>query len=184
LSMSNRAIRVLIVEDSEDDAYHVERQLRRQGFSPTCERVQTAPEMRDALARESWDLIISDYLLPEFNALGAMKVYEDSGLDVPFIVISGSIGEDVAVEAMRHGVHDYMMKDSLARLGVTVERELKEAENRKSRRKLAEGISTRLKQLVLTMRESSDIAEVHETADEALRLIGEFESQKTRKQSG
>jgi DNA-binding NtrC family response regulator len=180
--MLNRAIHVLIVEDSEDDAYMVERQLRKQGFTPACERVQTAADMRDALARARWDLIISDYLMPEFNALGALKIYRQSGLDVPFIVVSGSIGEDVAVEAMRHGVHDYMMKDSLARLGVTVERELKEADNRRERKRLEQGVSQRLKELVSAIRGSGNLEEIHQTADEALRLIDELDTEKRRRQ--
>src|SRR3712207_2581920 len=94
--MATRRIHVLIVEDSEDDAWLVERQLRKQGFEPVCQRVQTAADMREALLAQSWDLIVSDYLMPEFNALGALKTYREAGLDVPFIVISGSIGEDVA----------------------------------------------------------------------------------------
>lgn len=173
----------MIVEDSEDDAWLVERHLRKQGFDPLCQRVQTAAEMKQALASQSWDIIISDYLMPEFSALGALKEHREAGLDVPFIVVSGSIGEDVAVEAMRHGVHDYMMKDSMARLGVTVERELKEAENRRERRRLGEGISRRLKDLVMAMRESKNIEHIHDRADEALRLIDELDSEKRRSQS-
>lgn len=156
-------IHVLIVEDSEDDAYLVERQLRRQGISAACRRVDTAHDMRAALAEGYWDLIVSDYLLPEFNAIGAMQVYRESGLDIPFIVVSGSIGEQVAVEAMKNGVHDYMMKENLSRLGVTVERELREARNRREKRELSEGLSTRLRELLLAIKRSSEDGLVQET---------------------
>lgn len=156
-------IRVLIVEDSEDDAYLVERQLRRHGFTAHCRRVDTADEMRSALAERHWDLVISDYLLPEFNAIGAMQLYRESGLDIPFIVISGSIGEQVAVEAMKNGVHDYMMKENLSRLGVTVERELREARNRREKRELTGGLSTRLRELLLAIKRSSEESLGHDT---------------------
>lgn len=139
--METRSLRVLIVEDSEDDAYLIERQLRLHGYQTLCRRVQTAGDMKQALTEGAWDLIVSDYLLPSFNALGAIQIYKESGLDVPFIVISGSIGEEVAVETMKQGVHDYLMKDNLTRLPVTIDRELREAGVRRERQHLAEGLS-------------------------------------------
>ncbi|MBV8705579.1 MAG: response regulator [Acidobacteriaceae bacterium] len=156
--MENAQIRALIVEDSEDDAYLVERVLRQHGYQPECRRVQTAREMLDALANGEWDLIISDYLLPEFNAMGALQLYRDADLDIPFIVVSGSIGETVAVEAMKSGVHDYLMKDNLTRLAVTVERELREAKNRRERRALSDGLSSALQEALVTIKQSNEAA--------------------------
>lgn len=156
--MEEPRIRTLIVEDSEDDAYLVERVLRQHGFKPECQRVDTYEAMRGALTASGWDLIISDYLMPEFNALGAMQLYRELGLDIPFIVVSGSIGEDVAVEAMKNGVHDYLMKDNLSRLAVTVERELREAKNRCERRALSEGLSSTLREAILTIRRNNEAA--------------------------
>src|SRR5689334_19019869 len=101
--MDNPHIRVLIVEDSEDDAYLVERVLRRHGYQPFCQRVENHQQLRDVLSQTEWDIVISDFLLPDFNALGAMQACREAGVDVPLIVVSGSIGEDVAVEAMKHG---------------------------------------------------------------------------------
>ncbi len=96
-----KPLRVLIVEDSEQDAGLLLRELRRAGYSPVFERVETAREMVDALGREVWDVVLSDYVLPGFSGLAALKILRDRGLDLPFIVVSGQIGEDVAVEMMR-----------------------------------------------------------------------------------
>ncbi len=91
------ALRVLIVEDSEADAELLLRELRRGGYAPEFERVETPEGLDDALARQSWDLIVSDYAMPHFNGLQALKLTQGKGLDIPFIIVSGSIGEDVAV---------------------------------------------------------------------------------------
>src|SRR3989304_4688337 len=107
-------LRVLIVEDSADDAELVLRQLRRAGYDPVCERVQTAEAMKVALAREPWDLVVSDYSMPQFDAPTALQLLNQSGRDVPFIVVSGSIGEDIAVAMMKSGAHDYILKQNLA----------------------------------------------------------------------
>ena len=93
--------RVLIVEDSSDDAELSIRALRRAGIDPTFERVDTPEAMRKALAEGTWDLVIADYSMPRFNGLAALKMLRESGLDLPFILVSGAVGEDVAVEAMR-----------------------------------------------------------------------------------
>jgi PAS domain S-box-containing protein len=127
-------LRALIVEDSEDDAVLLLRELQRGGYKVSSARVDTAPAMRAALAREPWDVLISDHVMPQFSGLAALQVLKDSGLDLPFIIVSGAIGEDVAVEAMHCGAHDYIMKGRLARLVPAVERELREAEVRRQRR--------------------------------------------------
>jgi GAF domain-containing protein len=118
---------VLIVEDSEDDAFLVLRALRRGSFNLTWERVQTATALRDALRSRVWDVIISDYRLPGFDAKGALEIVQQSELDLPFLVVSGTIGEELAVALMKAGAHDYLMKDNLARLAEAVRREVREA---------------------------------------------------------
>src|SRR5213593_3881405 len=127
-------LRVLIVEDSRDDEALILRELRRGGYEPRAERVETAAAMTAALGREAWDLIISDNNLPSFTAAAALRLLHGTGLDVPLIVVSGSIGEDAAVTLMRDGANDYVFKGNLARLPVAVERELREAVGRRPRR--------------------------------------------------
>jgi PAS domain S-box-containing protein len=127
----SRPLRVLIVEDSEDDARLLADALRRGGYPPTWRRVETAPAMTDALTGEPWDLVIADYRLPAFSGPAALALVKESGIDVPFIVVSGTIGEVEAVTALKAGAHDFLLKDNLARLVPAVERELREAENRR-----------------------------------------------------
>src|SRR2546426_7394473 len=129
-------LRVLIVEDSEDDSALLLHELRRGGYEPTWQRVEQAAAMRAALAGSPWDLVIADYRMPGFSAFDALQVLHDSGLDLPFIIVSGAIGEDTAVRAMKAGAHDYIMKASLARLIPVITRELREAEGRRERKNL------------------------------------------------
>ena len=135
--MSKR-LRVLIVDDSENDVLLLLRGLRGGGFEPEFERVETAEAMAAALAARPWDIIISDYSMPEFSGFAALKVLQQSGLDLPFILVSGTIGEDLAVEAMKAGAHDYVMKGNLQRLTTAIERELREVEVRKERKQAQE----------------------------------------------
>jgi len=124
-------LRVLIVEDSEEDTLLIVRELKRGGFDPIHERVETAESMKAALSTKAWDLILADYSMPHFSGLEALKLFKASGLDLPFIIVSGSIGEDVAVEAMKSGAHDYLMKSNLTRLIPAIQQELREAEVRR-----------------------------------------------------
>lgn len=133
---NNSALNVLMLEDSEEDAGLVLHQLRNGGFDVDHMRVQSADDFKDALNYRSWDIILSDYAMPGFNGMEAYSILKSSGLDLPFIMVSGTIGEDVAVKAMRHGIQDYLMKDQLARLAVAVSRELKEAEIRREKKHL------------------------------------------------
>jgi PAS domain S-box-containing protein len=126
---------ILIVEDSADDAELAARALRRGGCELTYERVETPQAMHAALARAKWDLVIADYSMPHFNGLAALKLLQEQGLDLPFILVSGAVGEDAAVQAMKAGAHDYVLKNNLARLPPAVERELREAEVRRERRR-------------------------------------------------
>ena len=127
------ALRVLIIEDSEDDAILIIRELKRGGYEPVFKRVETPEAMTEALGAQPWDLIISDYHLPKFNGMLALKLLKDAGLDIPFILVSGVITEDEAIGAMEEGAQDYIMKGNLRRLLPAVTRELKEAEIRKAR---------------------------------------------------
>jgi signal transduction histidine kinase len=129
-------LRVLLVEDSEDDALLIARALRRGDYAPAIERVETEAAVQAAL-HDPWDVIISDYSLPQFSGPAALSLLKATELDIPFIVVSGAIGEEVAVAAMKAGAHDYLMKDNLARLVPAIQRELREAEERR-RRRLAE----------------------------------------------
>ena len=126
---------VLVVEDSEFDARMLIGLLKSGGFIPTFKRVETASEMVEALNHEKWEVILADYNLPEFSAPKALEVLRNTKLDIPFIIVSGGIGEDTAVAAMRAGANDYLMKGNLARLVPAVERELRDAAVRVSRRK-------------------------------------------------
>jgi PAS domain S-box-containing protein len=136
----SKPLHLLQVEDSESDAALIRHNLKRAGYELTWERVETALEMREALSRCHWDVIISDYRLPEFNASAALAVLQESKLDIPFIVVSGTIGEDLAVALMKAGAHDYLMKDSLTRLAPAVEREISDATTRKQQREAEDAL--------------------------------------------
>ena len=125
------SLRLLIVEDSADDALLTVRELRRSGYEITFERVETAEAMAAALSSQTWDLIIADYTMPRFNGIAALELLKTTGMDIPFILISGTIGEELAVAAMKAGAHDYMMKGNIRRLVPSIERELRDAKVRR-----------------------------------------------------
>ena len=133
----SRPLRVLIVDDSPDDVELLMLELQRGGYAPTFERVETASAMKMMLGNHAWDIILADYSMPYFSAIGALTQLQLSGLDLPFIIVSGYVGDDYAVACMKAGAHDYVMKDNLARLVPAIEREMSEAEERR-KRKLAE----------------------------------------------
>ena len=139
------ALRVLIVEDSPDDAALVLRELRRGGYELVSERVETAEAMNAALERAEWDVILSDYTMPHFSALKALETLKSKKLDIPFIIISGTIGEETAVLALKAGAQDYLIKGRLARLVPALEREIREAHSRLER-KLAEAENRKLEE--------------------------------------
>ena len=136
----NESLKVLLVEDSENDAILLIRRLKKGGFDPQWERVQDADAMNRALIDKEWDLILSDYSMPNFNGLKALKIYKQANLDIPFILVSAMVGEDAAVQAMKEGAHDYLMKDKLDRLVPAIKRELREAKIRQERRQAAQEI--------------------------------------------
>ena len=123
-------LRVLLVEDSEDDALLLVHELRQRGYALTFERVETAPSMRAALHHGTWDVVISDWAMPNFSAPAALDLLKEEGIDIPFIIVSGSIGEETAVDAMRAGARDFVLKDKLTRLTPALARELRETEAR------------------------------------------------------
>ena len=126
-------LNILIIEDSESDTDLIVRQLKKAGYTIIHQRVETEEEMKAALDIIAWDVVISDYKLPQFNAPAALTLLKKTGLDIPFIVVSGTIGEETAVALMKAGAHDYLMKDKLARLAPAVQRELDEAHVRRDR---------------------------------------------------
>ena len=128
------SLRVLLVEDSEDDAALVLRELRRGGYEMIWERVDTGAGLTEALARQ-WDLVLCDYVMPQFSALAALQLIRARNDIVPVIIVSGEVGEDTAVGALKHGAHDFVSKNRLARLVPAVERELREAEDRRARKR-------------------------------------------------
>src|SRR5215813_9003375 len=130
-------ISILFVEDSEADLDLTLAALREGGLDPEYERVDSEATLRDALSRRRWDLVISDFAMPGFNGLHALDIVLAAGLDLPFIFVSGVLGEERAVAAMRAGARDYVLKDNLARLAPAVRREVAESQNR-SRRAIAE----------------------------------------------
>src|SRR5690349_19400990 len=129
-------LRVLVAEDSPDDYELVTRELKTAGFSLVSTRVDSGPAMARELESRTWDVVLSDWHMPGFGAAEAADVLRGKGIDVPFIIVSGTIGEDTAVEAMKCGAHDFLVKDKLARLVPAIEREMKEARNRRERRKM------------------------------------------------
>ncbi len=131
---SHVTLRLLLVEDNPDDAELVLRVLRKGGYNNDSLRVDNEHDLREALENSSWDIVLSDYSMPGFSGLAALNILKELNLDIPFIIISGTIGEEVAVEAMRLGAHDYLMKNNLIRLVPAIQRELHDANERYARR--------------------------------------------------
>jgi PAS domain S-box-containing protein len=149
-----RPLHVLIIDDSEDDSFLVAHALERENFKLTCKRVDNARDLNDALDARPWDLVLSDYSMPGFSGAEALALCRSKASDVPFIIVSGRIGEEVAVEMMRSGASDYLMKDDLARLAPAINRELRAAQERQARR-----------QAQLTM---AHLASIVESCDDAI----------------
>ncbi|MFU8819005.1 MAG: response regulator [Desulfurivibrio sp.] len=139
-------LRVLLVEDADDDATLILRALKRGGYAPEHLRVETAAELQAALDQQPWDLVLSDYAMPSFSGLAALELVRGHGLDAPFILVSGAVGEETATEIMRKGARDYVMKDKLARLVPAVRRELAETRERQQRLQNEKKLQARLSQ--------------------------------------
>ncbi|MBD0386903.1 MAG: diguanylate cyclase, partial [Nostoc sp. C3-bin3] len=155
----NEPLNVLIIEDSEEDTMLLLHELRCGGFNPIWERVQTDKELRIALNSRTWDVMISDYRLPGFNASAALEIAKQSQKDIPFILVSGTIGEVLAVEMMKAGANDYVMKDNLNRLPEAVRRELRDAQvraERKQAQKLLQTLASNIPGMIYSFVEHSD----------------------------
>lgn len=152
-------LRVMLIEDSSDDAFLIERALRSDGFEVSILRVENEAGIHAAMQDREWDLIICDYSLPQLGGHRALALCRQSAMDVPFIVVSGVIGEEVAVEMMKAGAHDYVMKDNLGRLPSAVRRELTFAHERREHRRTQEELARQ-----------AALAEVRRRQDECDRL--------------
>src|SRR2546423_10108542 len=128
--MSGRPLRLLILEDRPEDAELALRELRRAGFDPSWRRVDDEAGLKANLDPEL-DLILADYHQPQFDALRGLKLMQDAGLEIPFVIVSGAVGDDLAVAAVRQGAMDYVLKDRLGRLGTAVQKALAHAEHRR-----------------------------------------------------
>jgi two-component system cell cycle sensor histidine kinase/response regulator CckA len=172
-------LRVLVVEDSPTDAKLVVQELQRTWRPVEHERVETAEAMREALERREWDLVTSDWAMPKFSAAAALAVLRGMKLDVPFIIVSGTIGEETAVEAMLAGAQDFVVKDKLARLTAAVARELRECKERRAHREAEEALrksQARLQRLAESGIVGIAVADVHgglhEVNDAYARMLG------------
>ncbi|HEY2980539.1 MAG TPA: HD domain-containing phosphohydrolase [Anaerolineales bacterium] len=140
-------LRILFIEDSTDDVELSLRELRRSGHEIEYDRVETSAAMQAALERQAWDLILCDFSMPQFSAPQALEQLKASGLDLPFIIVSGTIGEETAVTAMKAGAHDFLVKGSLARLNPAILRELKDADERRERKRAETALVQQLSRL-------------------------------------
>ena len=155
--MDDKSLRVLIVEDSEDDTQLLIRALKKGGYSPLYERVQTSSAMKEALKEKQWDIILCDYRMPKFNGPSAISVLKEANIDIPFIIVSGAVGEDIAVECMRLGAHDYVLKNNFPSLCPAIARELSDAEIRKKQRRIEEKLRREQQRFKALVEHSSDI---------------------------
>jgi HD-GYP domain-containing protein (c-di-GMP phosphodiesterase class II) len=128
--MKDKALRVLMIEDSEDDTLFIIRELKKSGYNPVYERVETAAAMKKALKKKPWDIILCEYSLTKFNAPSAIALLREENIDIPVIIVSGTIGEEAGIDCMYSGAKDYIMKGNMSRLCPAIARELKYAEIR------------------------------------------------------
>ncbi|HWF17635.1 MAG TPA: response regulator, partial [Verrucomicrobiae bacterium] len=155
-------LRVLVVEDSEDDTIVLIRELERANFKPSFQQVFSRQALESALREQAWDLVISDHLLPGFGSFEALRVTKQIQPDIPFIVLSGVIGEEIAVAVMKAGANDYVMKNNLTRLAPSIERELREAESRRARKRAEEALQ----------RSRQELEDFFDHASVGLRWVG------------
>jgi two-component system cell cycle sensor histidine kinase/response regulator CckA len=182
--MMSRPLRILIVEDSPTDAKLMAKELHRLDREVHFERVETAESMRTALRNQEWDAIISDWSLPKFGAMEALSCLKELALDIPFVVVSGTVGEETAVEAMRAGAHDYVLKDKLTRLAPAIERELAQRQGREAGRRTQDALrssETRFIRLwdsgIVGISIGVFLGAVHDANDAFLKTIGRSRSE-------
>ena len=161
-------LRVLIVEDSEFDAQIMANLVRKGGQEVTSRRVETGETFRAALQEQVWDVVLADYNMPAFSAPEALKILQQTGLDIPFLIVSGGIGEATAVEAMKAGAHDYLMKGKLQRLWPAVEREIREAAMRAEKREAVQALAESERRYRLLYETAADAIVLTDTAGRIL----------------
>ena len=166
------ALKVLIVENSPDDALLMIRELKRGDYEADVTRVETAAQFRQALEDGTWDVILSDYALPGFDAPAALKIKQEYELDIPFIIVSGTIGEDLAVAAMKAGAQDYFSKDKITRLVPAIERELRDAKDRRQRLQAEERFAMAFRASPVAMTITAEDTRFMDVNDSAVRLMG------------
>jgi len=149
-------LRVLIVEDAEDDVALLVRELQGGDYQPAWAHVQSQEAMQTALERQDWDLVVSDHTMPQFDSHAALRVLRASGKDIPFVIVSGTIGEELAVQAMKAGASDYLVKGQLARLNPIVGREIADAAQRRARRAAEVALWARERQATIELAEAYD----------------------------
>jgi two-component sensor histidine kinase len=187
----SEALRLLHVEDSLSDAALTELSLTKAGYAVQSERVVNAVDMRAALAKQPWDLIIADYRLPEFDAPSALSLLHESGHDIPFIVVSGALGEELAVAMMRAGAQDYLLKSDLARLGPAVEREIRDVRARRGREvaehalnvseeRVSEQEATLERQTTLLQQRDTMLREIHHRVKNNMQVMSSLLSLQSR----
>jgi len=147
---------ILLIEDNDDDAQLLLVKLRRAGYEPEYIRVDSEAGMREALQEREWQIVVSDYAMPGFTGLKAVNILREHDNDTPFILVSGTVGEEIAVEAMRNGANDYIMKDNLTRLIPAIERELREARERSDRRRAEEALYQERERALITLHSIGD----------------------------
>jgi two-component sensor histidine kinase len=184
-------LRLLHVEDSVNDAAFTELSLIKAGYKVDAERVVNADEMRAALAKQPWDLIIADYRLSKFDAPSALSLLQESGHDIPFIVVSGALGEELAVAMMRAGAQDYLLRDDLARLPPVVERELRDVRARRGRElaeqalnvseeRVSEQEATLERQTTLLQQRDTMLREIHHRVKNNMQVMSSLLSLQSR----
>ncbi len=149
-------LHVLLIEDNDDDAQLLLVKLRRAGYEPEYIRVDSEVGLRKALQEDTWQIVVSDYAMPGFTGLKALGILREQDSDTPFILVSGTVGEELAVEAMRSGANDYIMKDNLARLVPAIERELREARERSDRHRAEEALYQERERALITLHSIGD----------------------------
>jgi PAS domain S-box-containing protein len=170
--MKDQSLRVLIIEDSEDDEMLLIRELKKGGYNPVYERVETAAAMKKALKEKQWDIILCDYRLPQFNAPSAIAALKEANIDIPLIIVTGTVGEETAAECMRLGAKDYIMKDNKSRLCPAIARELEDVKIRNMKKQAEKDLQEREDRFRRISSLTSDIAYSCRTNEDGIFSIG------------
>ncbi|MBI1803442.1 MAG: response regulator [Ignavibacteriae bacterium] len=165
-----KTLQVLLIEDNEDDAELIVRELERSGYDVSPKRVESAADLNAALDVQAWDFVFCDYTMPHFKGTDALYIIKGKGLDISLIFVSGTMGEDIAVEAMKAGAHDYLVKGNLKRLVPVVQRELREAENRREK-KQAENLQDAVYRIAQAATVSRSLEDLYHAVHEIMKEV-------------